>query len=235
MIGLSTGAWAQVVANSPFVDRVTVVEINPGYLQLIRRYPQVASLLTNRKVNIVIDDGRRWLVHNRTRRFDLIVSNTTFHFRANSTNLLSAEFMKLVHARLRPSGVFYFNTTGSQDAMRTAFAEFPRGLRVANFIAVSDSTVALDSGRWLRLLTGYRIDGIPLLNLSLPAEQKVLETLSNFPGTVNGIPLQRGLETRESVLARIPTARVVTDDNMLPEWRTLLLDSREESNLRGRH
>ena len=33
MIGLSTGAWAQVIANLRGVERLTVVEINRGYLR----------------------------------------------------------------------------------------------------------------------------------------------------------------------------------------------------------
>ena len=35
MIGLSGGAWAEVVANHPQLDELVVVEINPGYLKLI--------------------------------------------------------------------------------------------------------------------------------------------------------------------------------------------------------
>ncbi|MBZ5585763.1 MAG: hypothetical protein LAQ30_26930 [Acidobacteriia bacterium] len=61
MIGLASGSWAQVVANHPQVEKLTLVEINPGYLNLIPHHPEVASLLHNPKVDIVIDDGRRWL------------------------------------------------------------------------------------------------------------------------------------------------------------------------------
>src|ERR1019366_6774879 len=44
VIGLSSGSWAQVLANNPAVKQMTVVEINPGYLPLIRKYPEVSSL-----------------------------------------------------------------------------------------------------------------------------------------------------------------------------------------------
>jgi predicted membrane-bound spermidine synthase len=96
MIGLSSGSWAQIVANHPQVKNQTVVEINPGYLQLIPRYPQVASLLGNPKVRIVIDDGRRWLSANPGRRFDLILMNTTFNWREHATNLLRSSFCRLL-------------------------------------------------------------------------------------------------------------------------------------------
>src|ERR1700733_984922 len=42
MIGLGSGSWAQVVANHPQLEELVVVEINPGYLKLIPRYPAVA-------------------------------------------------------------------------------------------------------------------------------------------------------------------------------------------------
>ncbi len=35
MIGLSSGSWAQMIANNPDVESLTVIEINPGYLTLI--------------------------------------------------------------------------------------------------------------------------------------------------------------------------------------------------------
>ena len=47
MIGLSSGSWAQVIANHPQVERLTIIEINPGYLRLIRQVPEVASMLQN--------------------------------------------------------------------------------------------------------------------------------------------------------------------------------------------
>lgn len=225
MIGLATGAWAQVIANSPTVDSLTIIEINPGYLELIKSYDSVAPLLTNSKVKIVIDDGRRWLIHNPDRRFDFIVSNTTFHYRANTTNLLSIEFMKLIHSHLKPGGMFTFNTTGSQDVMRTAFTEFRRGLRISNFITVADSAVELDSARWRHLLASYRIDGKPVFDMRIPLERRRFEEVSALSETIHGPPTARGLETRESVLRRIPSSAVVTDDNMLPEWRTLILHS----------
>ena len=139
VIGLGTGAWSQVIANLSDVERVTIVEINPGYLELIPRYPDVASLLTNPKVRLVIDDGRRWLARNPDLAFDLIVANTSIHWRAHTTNLLSVEYLRLIRAHLRPGGVYYFNTTSSDDALKTAFVTFPYGVRFLNFAAVSDS------------------------------------------------------------------------------------------------
>jgi hypothetical protein len=47
MIGLASGSWAQVVVNLPHVKELTVVEINPGYVEIIRRHPEAAWLLVD--------------------------------------------------------------------------------------------------------------------------------------------------------------------------------------------
>jgi spermidine synthase len=109
MVGLASGSWAQVAANLPGVERMTIIEINPGYIEVVKRHPEVASLLQNPKVTIVFDDGRRWLRRHPERRFDVIVMNTTHHWRSHATNILSAEFMEMARGHLLPGGIFYCN------------------------------------------------------------------------------------------------------------------------------
>jgi hypothetical protein len=196
-----------VIANHPAVKSLTVVEINPGYVQLVAKYPPVASLLSNPKVTIVVDDGRRWLARNH-RRFDMVVSNTPFHWRAHSTNLLSREYCRLVSAHLNPGGVYYFNTTGSAAALKTAMVEFPYGLRFLSLAAVSTSPIGFDRERFRQIMAHYRIDGRPVLNLELSAGRERLEKIL---GSV-------AVESRESILSRLASTPLVTDDNMYPEW-----------------
>ena len=118
MIGLSSGSWAQVVANHPQVETMTVIDINPGYVDLIADYDAVSSVLENPKVDVVIDDGRRWLNRNPDRKFDFIVMNTTYHWRAHATNLLSVEFLELLRNHLNPGGAAIYNTTDSERVQK---------------------------------------------------------------------------------------------------------------------
>jgi predicted membrane-bound spermidine synthase len=203
LIGLGSGSWAQVLAHLPGVEQLTAVEINPGYLEVIREQPEVASLLENPRVELVIDDARRWLARHPGRRFDVIVSNVTLHWRAHSTNLLSREFTELVRAHLEPGGVYSFNTTFFWPARETALTVFSNGVQLGTFFAASDRPLRYDAAAYVRALRQVRIDGRPVIDEANPAVAAHLAQLS-----------------LSTFLSYQPVAapRIITDDNMLPEW-----------------
>jgi spermidine synthase len=223
MIGLSSGSWAQVIANHPQVEKLTVVEINPSYLNVMKNYPGEAGVLTNPKVEIVIDDGRRWLGRNPDRKFDFIVQNTSFNWRAHATDLLSKEYLELVRGHLNPGGVSFYNTTGSAEAQRTGALEHAAALRFINFLAVSDSPIDFDRRRWERVLRDYRIEGKPVFDLADPKQQARLDEVLALADSLSAgygpaKPPGENLETREGILARTEGAQTITDDNMATEW-----------------
>jgi spermidine synthase len=217
MIGLASGSWAQVIANNPAVASLTIVEINRGYLALIEQQPEVASVLSNPKVTIVMDDGRRWLSHHPERRFDAIVSNTTWNFRANVSNLLSAEFLKLVQQRLNPHGIMFYNTTGSDRVQRTACLGFPYGARFTNHMVVSDVPIDWNFVRWRQALESYVIDGQKQFDIHSASDRALLDSL-----TAADHSSQHMIEGCPEVLTRTAGGVSVTDDNMGTEWRHYL-------------
>jgi predicted membrane-bound spermidine synthase len=225
MIGLATGAWVQLLAANPAVEHITVIEINRGYLELIARHGTVRSILANPKVEIIVDDGRRWLNRNPGRRFDAIVQNTTWHYRAHATNLLSSEYLALVMRHLLPGGVTMYNTTYSARAMRTACALHPGAVRFMNMMVVGVGPVAGDPQRLDRALREMRVDGVPLLPDEPVANARRAEILAaaRMPAREH----QNGAEPMEScdsILARTAALTIITDDNMGEEWRSALPD-----------
>ena len=130
VIGLSGAAWLTVLTNMPGVEQIEVVEINSGYLEVIRHYPDMQAAIDDPRVRIHIDDGRRWLKNNPLQKFDLILMNTTFSWRAYSTNLLSREFLTEVRSHLEEGGLVAYNGTGSPDAFLHRDPGLSRGTSV---------------------------------------------------------------------------------------------------------
>lgn len=138
VIGLSTGAWTRVLESFPETKIIDVVEINAGYRDIIKDYPRISPLLTSPKVRLHIDDGRRWIQHRQDEKYDLVVMNTTFYWRAYSTNLLSVEFLEQIKGRLNNKGILAYNSTGSIDVFRTAAEVFPHARKYSNFVIASN-------------------------------------------------------------------------------------------------
>lgn len=211
MIGLSSGSWATVVANNPAVRTLTVVEINPGYLQLIPKRPEVAGLLTNPKVTIEIDDGRRWLVRHPGRKFDAIVSNSSHHWRSNATNLLSEDFLRMIRSHLKEGGVFFYNTTDSFRVQKTGCSVFPHSVRVGSFLALSDAPLSLDFDRLRERIFAYPRDGGTVLDRGSEEDRKRMDSTLRILRTM--------VRNREQMLASFPAGLpLVTDNNMGTEW-----------------
>ncbi len=223
MIGLSGGAWAQVVGNHPQLEEMTVVEINPGYLQLIPRYPAVASVLENPRVKIVIDDGRRWIRNHQGEKFDVVVMNTTFHWRSFASNVLSKEFLTLVGTVLNPGGVVMFNATGSSEVHRTAAMSFSDSLRFATLAVGSNAPIVIDNDRWETVMQGYAIDGAPVVSDD-DAGRDALDRNHARLRAVDEAGLDKGewdsIERKALILKRTEGLRTITDDNMGMEWST---------------
>jgi spermidine synthase len=218
-IGLSSGSWAQIFANLPELESLDIIEINPGYLPLISQYPAVASLLHNPRVHIYVDDGRRWLVAHPNARYDVIVSNTSYYWRDHSSVLLSSEFLELAGAHLKPGGVLFYNTTGSDDVLATGLHVFPFGLRVLNFLAVSERPIDFNEERWMTVLHQYAIDGQPVFDPRNPESKESLASYQALVAALDQSTQFRSLETSKSMNARLGKRLVITDDNMGWEWR----------------
>ncbi len=220
MIGLASGSWAQILMHAPHVEHFDVVEINPGYLQLIPQYPVVHSLLQNPKLHVYVDDGRRWLMAHPDEKYDMIVCNNTFHWRDHSTTLLSREFFQMTRGHLNPGGIYYFNTTDSDEPTATALSVYPYGLRIVNFVVVSDSPIVFDKTRWLSILPDFQIDGQKPFDPGNPMTPVILQAYSGFADTLNAPARLIGLENSDSLRQRLGAQHLITDDNMGREWDT---------------
>lgn len=207
MVGLSIGTWLALVNEFPGVEQVDVVEINPGYLQAAQAYPAQARALKDPRVQIVVDDARRWLRQHPNKQYDLIIMNTTWHWRSNISLLLSTEFLQLMKIHMAPGAVLSFNATGSSDAFYTASKVFSHAYRYVNFVYAADFDFRArkDTAATRQLYQNLQLDGAPLFAPHSPAiEQFVAKPFVSIEAVQKAA--QRPLEQ-------------ITDHNMVTEFK----------------
>ena len=209
VIGLAGGAWVRTLADFPQARSIDVVEINPAYLELISGYPEIRPILADPRIHIEVDDGRRWLKRHADRRYDLVVMNTTWHWRGYATNLLSREFLAQIKVHLRPGGVVAYNSTGSTDAFATARTVYAHVYRYENFVVASDEDFRPRIRGAEGLYRSFRRDGRPLFEPGNAADEAFLRRMLGQPFV--------SLEADEAKLGR--KAETITDWNMLTEYR----------------
>jgi spermidine synthase len=236
VVGLSGGSWAQITAANPAVKKVTCIEINHAYRQVIASHDEVKSLLTNPKVEIIIDDGRRWLERHPDRKFDAILMNTTHHWREFASNLLSKEFLAMAATRLKRGGIFQYNATDSARVHQTALEGFEHVCLLLNNIVISNQPISFDKDRWESVLRSYVIDAKPVFVAANPADESVLQkllglcdTVGREPDALIGNPLWSDDADRQKFrvqsraqlerACRAVGATAITDDNLGHEYR----------------
>lgn len=207
VLGLSIGSWLTVLEGFPEIEHIDVIEINSGYAQMAQAFPPQARALQDPRVHLYVDDARRWLQYRPQERYDLILMNTTWHWRSNTTMLLSREMMQLIQQHLSPQGVMAFNATGSVDAFYTASQVFKHSRRYVNFIYAADwdCFAQTNSPQAWASLSSLIIDGKPAFKAD-----------SLQPKKFSDIPFV-SIEQDIKKLGRLPEA--ITDDNMLVEYK----------------
>jgi spermidine synthase len=212
VIGLSVGSWQHVLAGFPGVEEMDVVEINPGYIQLARNYDAQRRAIEDPRVRLVIGDGRKFLRQHPDRVYDLVVMNSTWHWRMYATMLLSREFLTMVRAHMTPEAVMTFNTTGSPDVLATAAAVFPHAYLYDNFVVVgqTDWRERMRGPEAFAALKAVRPGGKPMFGAG--DDDLIADFLS--------LARVRDLSTIAAKAGR--PLEIITDRNLLTEYRHAL-------------
>lgn len=212
-IGLSIGSWNYLISGFPGVEQIDIVELNPGYLQLMDDYPKQKGVMIDPRIRLHIGDGRKFLRTIPEGTYDLVVINTTFHWRAYTSLLLSKEFLTLVRSRMASGGLLAYNTTWSGDALYTAASVFPHAYLYDNFAICADFDwrVALEKPESVRELMKVSPEKMPLFTND---DRAMAEAFLSLAHTA----------TVEEAAARIGRPlEIITDRNLLTEYKYGLL------------
>ena len=106
VVGLGTGSSGGWLAAIPGIERVDVVELEPGTVEVARRAAAVNhDALRNPKLRVQIADAREALLAGRE-RYAVIFSEPSNPYRAGIASLFTREFYRAARARLSEDGLF---------------------------------------------------------------------------------------------------------------------------------
>lgn len=211
VVGLSTGSWAQVLTMMPSLEKITIIEINPAYVDFIKQHPEVNELLEDDRVEIIFTDGRKYLKQHQDKNYDIVLMNTTWNWRAYASNLLSADFLKIINHSLVEDGVVYYNTTQSLDAYYTAQSVYDYIYKYKFFVLASNKPIVIDTvtiENNLCQLENYKTKQ-PVFLTQEQCAQAAEVIMSN--------PLLPYKNIDMAELGRVP--RIITDNNMITEYK----------------
>jgi spermidine synthase len=208
-IGLSIGTWNYLITGFPGIETIDVVEINPGYIELMKNYPAQQRALADGRIKLTIGDGRKVLRSREEAPYDLVVMNTTWHWRAYTSLLLSREFLTLVRSRMAPGALLAYNATESPDALYTAAAVFPHAYLYENFVVCADFDwrIRLDGDGGIAELLRIRPEGKPLFSA---ADEPLMRSFLSRDRT-------RTVEQASAEAGR--PLEIITDRNLIAEYK----------------
>ncbi len=106
-IGLGTGITAGASLRFP-IEKITVCEILSEVLILSKKHfsPFVSGLYNDPRGNVVIEDGRNYLL-GTDEKYDLIIGDLFLLWKAGIGGLFTYEHFEVVRSRLKDNGIFF--------------------------------------------------------------------------------------------------------------------------------
>jgi spermidine synthase len=135
VVGFGAGVTAGAISIHPTVERMVICEMEPLIPKIVSKYFSEAnySVAENRKVSIVYDDARHYVLTTRE-KFDVITSDPIHPWVKGSAALYTKEYFEHVKAHLNPGGVvtqwvpLYESTPDVvRSELATFFSVFPNG------------------------------------------------------------------------------------------------------------
>jgi hypothetical protein len=165
--------------------------------------------MSDPRIKLHIGDGRKFLRAVPEGTYDLIVMNTTLHWRAYTSLLLSKEFLSLVRSRLASQGLVAFNTTQSNDALYTAASVFPHCYLYENFAICADFDwrIKMENPESVRQLLRVAPEETPLLTSDDIAIAESFLSRSHIADV-----------EQAAVISRRPL-EIITDRNLITEYK----------------
>jgi len=154
IIGLGTGSFLEAAQLNDDVTRIVLVELNHSLISNLSKDDKIAQMLGDRRLKIIVDDGRRHLLRT-DERFDLIMVDPLRTTEAYSNNLYSRQFYDLVNKHLETGGIALLWRDEHMVVPRTRAYAFPYLRKYGGFCLASNAPFRRDEARFERVLESF--------------------------------------------------------------------------------
>lgn len=155
IIGYGLGSTAEAILKVDTLRKLTIVELSETLMANLKKIPVLKTMLSHPKVNLVIDDGRRFLLRSGE-QFDLILIDPLRTTTAYSNNIYSREFFQIIRQHLTDTGVFMLFLQDEYMVLpKTLTAVFPHLRFYQHFCLASKSPMQANDKQKARLLAAY--------------------------------------------------------------------------------
>lgn len=120
---IGCGTFFEPLLGIDEVKKITVVEVNEAVIKNLKKINDYKAFLDNKKVELVIDDGRRFLQRERN-KYDVVIMGTVRATDSYANNLNSQEFFMMIKEHLSPGGVLMFWTQENRVLPKTILSVF---------------------------------------------------------------------------------------------------------------
>ncbi len=161
VIGVGSGDTAYGAAGRAEVESVVAVEILGSQITLLHDFdasggdPGLHALLTDPRIEIVVDDGRAFLRRDRE-HFDVIEADALRPTSAYAGNLYSLEYFALLRQRLTPGGLAV-TWIPTERVLTTFVRSFPYVVVVDAIAIGSESPITFDRAELERRVRDPRV------------------------------------------------------------------------------
>jgi len=154
IIGYGTGATCETVLKSKDVQSITLVELNRTLIKNLRKLPEIDEMLSDPRINLIFDDGRRFLLRHQD-EFDVVMVDALRTTSAYSNNLYSQEFLALVKDHLSPRGIFLMWSDEHRVTLATLAYTFDYVRLYGTFCLSSNQPFIYNGARHLELIKSF--------------------------------------------------------------------------------
>ncbi|MFC2158845.1 hypothetical protein ACFLT9_13515, partial [Acidobacteriota bacterium] len=138
VVGFGIGSLTEVILDMGDVRKLTLVEISGTLIKNLNKMSLFRNLLADHRLNLVIDDGRRYLFRSED-KYDLITMHPLRSTTSYSNNLFCKEFFELAQKRMTPQGILLLRLTESRVLPKTVLSVFKYVRMYDHFLLASDS------------------------------------------------------------------------------------------------